>query len=148
MTFIELSERTPDAMHTLTALWERSVRITHTFLSDKEIDAIRPFVPTALAAVPVLIVAVDELGRWVGFMGIDGTRIEMLFANPACIGIGLGRRLMAYAVSVHHVTEVTVNEQNTRAVGFYHHMGFRVYRRTDTDKQGRPYPLLYMSLMG
>ena len=40
--------------------------------------------------------------------------------------------------------EVTVNEQNPQAVGFYEHMGFAAYKRTDLDEQGNPYPLLYM----
>ena len=26
------------------------------------------------------------------------------------------------------------------------HIGFQVYKRTDLDEQGNPYPLLYMSL--
>lgn len=30
--------------------------------------------------------------------------------------------------------------------GFYERMGFRVCRRTETDEQGGPYPLLYMRL--
>lgn len=40
--------------------------------------------------------------------------------------------------------EGTVNEQNSQAVGFYEHMGFETYRRTDHDEEGNPYPLLYM----
>ena len=43
---------------------------------------------------------------------------------------------------------VTVNEQNPQAIGFYRHMGFQTYRRTECDQQGRPYPLLYMRLIG
>lgn len=31
-----------------------------------------------------------------------------------------------------------------QAVGFYGHMGFRTYRRSETDEQGGPYPILYM----
>ena len=42
------------------------------------------------------------------------------------------------------VEEVTVNEQDPHAVGFYRQMGFEVYRRTDCDEEGGPYPLLYM----
>ncbi len=42
------------------------------------------------------------------------------------------------------VEEVTVNEQNPHAVGVYRHMGSEVYRRTDCDEEGGPYPLLYM----
>ena len=32
--------------------------------------------------------------------------------------------------------EVTVNEQNPHAVGFYRHMGVEVYRRTDCGEEG------------
>jgi putative acetyltransferase len=39
---------------------------------------------------------------------------------------------------------VTVNEQDPQALGFYEHLGFSVYNRTETDEEGRPYPLLYM----
>ena len=39
---------------------------------------------------------------------------------------------------------LTVNEQNPQAKGFYEHMGFHVYKRTELDEQGNPYPLLYM----
>lgn len=37
-----------------------------------------------------------------------------------------------------------MNEQNPLAKGFYEHMGFRVYGRTEKDGQGNPYPILYM----
>ena len=43
--------------------------------------------------------------------------------------------------------EVTVNEQNRQAVGFYEYMGFETYKRTDFDEEGNSYPLLYMKLM-
>ena len=33
-----------------------------------------------------------------------------------------------------------------RQKGFYEHMEFRVYKRTELDEQGNPYPLLYMEL--
>lgn len=40
-----------------------------------------------------------------------------------------------------------MNEQNPDAVGFYEHLGFRTYKRTELDEEGRPYPLLYMRLL-
>ena len=40
-----------------------------------------------------------------------------------------------------------MNEQNLQAVGFYEHMGFAAYKRTDNDEEGNPFPLLYMRLV-
>ena len=40
--------------------------------------------------------------------------------------------------------EVTVNEQNPEGFGFYEHLGFQTYKRTECDEEGNPYPLLYM----
>ena len=40
--------------------------------------------------------------------------------------------------------EEPVNEQNPQAVGFYEHLGFQTYKRTECDEEGNPYPLLYM----
>ena len=54
--------------------------------------------------------------------------------------------LLQYGVRNYGITEVTVNEQNPQAVGFYEHMGFKTYKRTDLDEEGSPYPLLYMKL--
>lgn len=39
-----------------------------------------------------------------------------------------------------------MNEQNFIAKAFYERMGFKVFKRTDLDEQGNPYPLLYMKL--
>lgn len=57
---------------------------------------------------------------------------------------GIGRRLLECGAEHYGIREVTVNEQNPQAVGFYEHMGFVTYKRTDRDEQGGPYPLLYM----
>lgn len=68
----------------------------------------------------------------------------MLFVAPEERGKGTGRALIAFAAEQFSANEVTVNEQNAQAVGFYEKMGFAPYRRTQTDEQGGPYPLLYM----
>ena len=68
----------------------------------------------------------------------------MLFVSAEYRGQGIGRRLLQYAVDKCAVRELAVNEQNPQAVGFYEHMGFRTYKRSQTDEQGGPYPILYM----
>lgn len=138
-----VSDRTPKLIAQLVDIWERSVRATHAFLSEAEIDEIKPFIPQALAGVETLVIA-EENGEPVGFMGVQDGRLEMLFLDPEARGHGLGRRLLEHGITCLGVTELTVNEQNPQAVGFYEHLGFKTYRRTELDEEGRAYPLLYM----
>lgn len=111
----------------LTQVWRKSVKATHLFLSDEEVEQIAVYVPAA-------------------FMGIGGSKLEMLFILPEQRGKGLGSRMLRYGIRRYGIDEVCVNEQNPQAIGFYEHEGFRVYKRTETDEQGNPYPLLYMKL--
>ena len=137
--------RTPELVAQLTEVWERSVRATHAFLTEDGIAEIKPLVPRAIRGVEALVVT-TEGGVPVGFMGAQDGRLEMLFLDPEVRGLGLGRQLLEYGVERLGVTELTVNEQNPQAAGFYEHMGFATYRRTELDEEGRPYPLLYMRL--
>ena len=146
MRIVELESRTPECLDRLLEVWERSVKATHTFLSGGEVEAIKAYVPQALREVPRLIVGEDERGVPIGFLGADGQRLEMLFLLPEARGKGLGRALLQYGMDRDGLRELAVNEQNPQARGFYERMGFHVYRRTETDEQGGPYPLLYMRL--
>ena len=49
-------------------------------------------------------------------------------------------------IKKYNIDELVVNEQNPNAKGFYEHLGFRVYKRSETDEQGNSYPILYMKL--
>lgn len=135
---------TPHMKEALVRLWEASVRATHDFLTESEIARIGAYVPGALQGVCHLGAAKREDGSLAAFLGVEGRRIEMLFVAPEERGKGIGRALIAFAAEQFSADEVTVNEQNTQAVGFYEKMGFAAYRRTQTDEQGGPYPLLYM----
>ena len=146
MRIVEITNRTQGLTEQLLAVWESSVRATHLFLSDDEIQRIKEYVPQALSGIAHLVIAEDETGQPVAFMGIEDGTLEMLFITPEERGKGLGKRLIQYGIASCAVERLAVNEQNPRAKGFYEHMGFHVYKRTDLDEQGNPYPLLYMSL--
>lgn len=62
-------------------------------------------------------------------------------------GKGIGKQLLKYGIEKFGIKEVTANEQNPQAVGFYKHMEFVTYKRTDYDEEGNPYPLLYMKIV-
>ncbi len=148
MNIIEINERTHALIRQLLIVWEESVRETHLFLSDAEIENIKKYVPEALNRVAHLIVANDERGYPVAFMGIENEVLEMLFITPKRRGKGLGKDLLSLGIEKYGVKQLTVNEQNPLAKGFYEHIGFKIFNRTDTDEQGNPYPLLYMRLEG
>lgn len=144
MKIVQVKERNPMLIRQLLDLWENSVKSTHLFLSADEIKSIKRYVPQALENVPVLLLAKNDAGNPVGFMGIAGQILEMLFVANEYRGQGVGKQLLQYGIENYSINELTVNEQNPLAKGFYEHMGFEVYKRTESDEQGNPYPLLYM----
>ena len=141
---VEVKERNPSLIEKLLCVWESSVKATHLFLSNDEIHNIKQYVPKALSGVPILIVAECKNGNPIGFMGIANQTLEMLFVANESRGQGIGRQLLQYGIENYSVCKLSVNEQNPLAKGFYEHMGFTVYKRTQLDEQGNPYPLLYM----
>lgn len=144
MKLYEVQNRDTELLAELVAVWEASVRETHHFLSEEEILQIKEYVPQALNGVAHIIIIENAAGVPVAFMGTEGERLEMLFLSPEARGKGLGKRLIEYGIQHYGIREVTVNEQNPQAIGFYEHMGFETYKRTELDEEGRPYPLLYM----
>lgn len=147
MTITVCTQRSPELINQLVDVWEQSVAATHTFLSEAEIAEIKTIVPSALMAIPrLLIIRHPKTQQPVAFMGIDAPRLEMLFIAPAARGQGLGRQLLQYAIQHEGVTELDVNEQNSQAIGFYAHLGFKTVHRSELDGQGKPYPILTMRL--
>ena len=110
------------------------------------IEKIKEYVPQALKEVAHLIVIENENDIPIAFMGIEGTKLEMLFIKNSERRKGLGRQLLNYGIKNYNINELIVNEQNPNSKGFYEHLGFKVYKRTELDEQGNPYPILYMRL--
>lgn len=135
MQIREIEKRELLLIQNLTALWERSAIATHLFLNAEKIAQIKQYLPQALSEVAHLIIAPNEHGEQLGFMGINEQKLKVLFLEPALRGQGLGRKLLQNGIDKYGV-----NEQNPQAVGFYKHLGFKIYKRTDLDEQGAPYP--------
>ena len=142
----EVKDRTTPLIERLITIWESSVKATHLFLLDSEIEEIKKYVPQALKEIPNLIIVENEHQVPVGFMGIVEQHLEMLFIFNEERGKGLGKELLEYGIKKYSVNDLAVNEQNISAKKFYEYMGFKVYKRTEFDEQGNPYPLLYMNL--
>lgn len=48
MKILEVTERTPSLLEQLIIVWERSVKATHLFLSEIEVEEIKTYIPQAL----------------------------------------------------------------------------------------------------
>lgn len=128
-------------------IWRRAVDATHDFLSPDDRRDIEKEVAGFLPGAP-LWVAVDSQDRAVAFMLLGGSHMEALFVDPAHRGSGVGRSLVRHALSICPNLTTDVNEQNAQAVGFYARMGFQPTGRSETDGQGRSYPLIHLRYVG
>lgn len=129
-------------------IWLRSVRATHNFLQESDIEALLPQLRNIYLPAVELWVAVDAEDCPLGFIGLNENHVEMLFIEPDLRGKGIGRALLDHARSWRSQMSVDVNEQNPEAVGFYLHYGFVQTGRSPLDGEGRPFPLLHLSLPG
>lgn len=125
-------------------VWEESVRATHDFLPDEEIKQLKPLILDKYFDAVLLKCIKNTEDKIIGFSGVSGHKIEMLFVAPSVQGLGVSSALCRYAIEHQGVTTVDVNEQNPRAKEFYNKMGFNVVSRSELDGQGKLYPILHM----
>lgn len=142
----DISAVRPEELPRVVAVWEASVRATHTFLSEDDIQFFKTLVPEALAQLETLLCMRDDAGQVIGFIGVEGADVATLFIHPDWRGHGVGRRLMEHVINRLGANTVDVNEQNEQAIGFYKRMGFEVVGRSPLDGSGKPFPLLHMRL--
>jgi len=129
----------------LVDIWLRAVRATHTFLTEPDIQSLLPPTRDYLTADETeLWVLCTDAGEVMGFMGLDGSKLDALFLAPEFHGRGGGRQLVRHAQQLRGELTVEVNEQNPAARRFYEACGFVVEGRSAVDDAGRPFPLLYM----
>lgn len=143
---IALHERPQPILHELGEIWKESAASTHHFLTEEDTKKLYPLVLDALKNVPFLFMAKNEHGAILGFMGIEGRKIEMLFIHPHAQKQGLGRQFVIHAQNAYHIQYVDVNEQNPDALCFYQKMGFTQFGRSEYDELGNHFPLLHLKL--
>ena len=105
MKITEAANRKQNVINHLVNVWEASVRATHLFLSESEINNIKAYVPQALAGVAHLIIAEDENGAPIAFMGIENGTLEMLFVAPKEHAAALRDRTLRRKASCGQRTE-------------------------------------------
>ena len=137
---------TPQDYDELLTVWEASVRSTHHFLAEKDIQFYKPLIREQYFLAVELYIIRNREGKIAAFMGLSDELIEMLFVHPDEQGKGYGKTLLEFAVNERGFRKVDVNEQNKQAFRFYRNRGFEVISRDETDAQGKPFPILHMQL--
>lgn len=126
----------------LVAVWRRAVLATHGFLTPEDVDRYEGVVRAGLPTLTVTLA--ERQGRVLGFVAVDGARVEMLFVDPDVHGSGVGSALLRHATAGRAVVDLDVNEQNPGARAFYARRGFVEVGRSSLDADGRPYPQLHL----
>ncbi|ABC31536.1 Histone acetyltransferase HPA2/related acetyltransferase [Hahella chejuensis KCTC 2396] len=127
-------------------VWESSVRATHDFLSEEDIQFFKPLILNEYLKAVDLRCIKNADGEILGFVGVAEKNIEMLFVAAEARGTGVGGLLLRHAIDELQAVKVDVNEQNPQAVGFYERHGFYIVGRSPVDGMGKPFPLLHMEL--
>lgn len=127
-------------------IWENAVRATHDFLKEEDVQFYKQKIFDEYLDAVDLYGYINPSGTLVGFLGLSQEAIQMLFINSTARGLGVGKKLLHFAIQEKGIKYVDVNEQNEQALGFYQHMGFVVTGRSATDDAGKPYPVLSMVL--
>ena len=128
----------------LTTVWLASVRATHDFLTEEDLNFYHRKLPCDYMPAVEIFAVKNDKGEWCAFIGLGEDAVEMLFVHPDQFGKGYGSRLLEYAVGDKGIRKVDVNEQNRQALQFYLKHGFSVVGRDDVDSEGKPYPVLHL----
>lgn len=139
----------PQMLDALIDLWEDSVRVSHTFLTKQDIAEIKPEVKAALKSSQNIITATDKKD-FLGFIGVENNKIEMLFVASSAFRKGVGKALLKEALEryLKDYPDILVdcNEQNTQGLAFYQHLGFEIMSKSAQDSAGRDFPIVHLKI--
>lgn len=140
---IEIYEFGKENYAELRDIWEKSVRATHNFLTEKDILSIKEKIFTYFDYVEIFGMKNEE-GKITGFIGVSDEKIQMLFVAPEYFGKAIGKNLLNFAKKDLQAKYVDVNEQNPGAFEFYKKMGAVLISRDEFDSEGNPFPILHL----
>ena len=156
MEIEKLQSLSDEILDELLIVWEKSVRSSHHFLKEEDIEYFKPLIRNQYFPAVKLFVIRNENGRIAAFMGLSDDMLEMLFVLPEEQGHGYGKAFVDYAIDKCNIytvegmrrkmkdMQVDVNEDNEQAYKFYLHMGYEVIGRDELDPSGKPFPILHL----
>ncbi|MCL2791488.1 MAG: GNAT family N-acetyltransferase [Spirochaetaceae bacterium] len=126
----------------LSKIWEKAAKDTSDFLKVENVEFYRKYKMPYYFDQISFFAYIDQKGKMKGFLGVSKEKIEMLFVDDKSRRKGIGKKLMDFAINNLKICKVDVNEQNKNAVLFFNSLGFKVIGSSETDKEGKIYPVL------
>lgn len=136
------SKATKDEYVLILEIWEKSVRHTHDFLDEEDIQFYKNVIPEYLENVD-LVLWKDEQ-RIIGFSGTSEEELVMLFLEPIFIGKQYGSEILMELIASESIKRIDVNTQNEHAKRFYLNHGFEIESEDAVDGFGKPYPITHL----
>ena len=112
MEIEKLQSLSDEILDELLIVWEKSVRSSHHFLKEEDIEYFKPLIRNQYFPAVKLFVIRNENGRIAAFMGLSDDMLEMLFVLPEEQGHGYGKAFVDYAIDKCNIYKVDVNEDN------------------------------------
>lgn len=123
-------------------LWEKSVRHTHDFLAEEDLQFYKNMIPEYLNNVTLYLWKDEQ--QVIGFSGTSEEELAMLFLDPDFIGKQYGHKILLDLIATESIKKIDVNTQNEHAKSFYLSHGFEVVSEDAVDGFGKPYPITHL----
>jgi putative acetyltransferase len=124
--------------HALLRIWLEASLIAHSFigeqrLRDQQALIEKRYLPTAES----WVACIGDTPA--GFISLLDTFVGGIFVAPQRQGLGIGRKLIAHALSLKGELSLEVYTRNMRAMRFYASLGFEELSRRASDDEGLPF---------
>ncbi len=133
-TSVTIRPYRPEDEEAVVGLWSRATRIAHPFIADEGTgERERKLREIYLVHADNWVAEIPARGV-IGLLGMLDAEIGGLFVDPSAQKSGIGRQLVAHALTLHPTVTLDVFELNTTARAFYTRLGFReITRHLDPD---------------
>lgn len=129
----------------LSDIWFAASLKAHPFIGEERLTEQRRLIEQEYLPKAETSVACLE-GEAAGFISLLGCFIGGLFVAPERQGHGVGRALVADALTRKGELTLEAYAENAQAVRFYRTLGFQEVSRRDVDDFGFPFPNAALSL--
>lgn len=123
---------------TLSLIWLEASLLAHPFIGTERLSEQRKLIEDTYLPNSETFVA-EISGQTTGFISLINNFLGGLFVSPHWQGKGVGRELIAYALTIHDALNLNVYTENAQAMGFYKSLGFREVTRSSHDDDGMPF---------